>query len=142
MPAIETAPSTNEGPGGAEIQDETESTNIASDINESESQEITEAGADATAPIDLEGRIVVVGDADWLSNSRLTVMYNEDLALNMVGWLTGGNESTITIRPRARRASRITLTDTQGWGVFYATVLLLPELVLLSGLMIWWRRRR
>ena len=142
MPAIETAPSTNEGPGGAEIQDETESTNIASDINESESQEITEAGADATSPIDLEGRIVVVGDADWLSNSRLTVMYNEDLALNMVGWLTGGNESTITIRPRARRASRITLTDTQGWGVFYATVLLLPELVLLSGLMIWWRRRR
>ncbi len=142
MPAIETAPSTNEGPGGAEIQDETEGTNIASDINESESQEITEAGADATSPIDLEGRIVVVGDADWLSNSRLTVMYNEDLALNMVGWLTGGNESTITIRPRARRASRITLTDTQGWGVFYATVLLLPELVLLSGLMIWWRRRR
>ena len=142
MPAIETAPNTNEGPGGAEIQDETEGTNIASDINESESQEITEAGADATAPIDLEGRIVVVGDADWLSNSRLTVMYNEDLALNMVGWLTGGNESTITIRPRARRASRITLTDTQGWGVFYATVLLLPELVLLSGLMIWWRRRR
>ncbi len=142
MPAIETAPSTNEGPGGAEIQDETESTNIASDINESESQEITEAGANATAPTDLEGRIVVVGDADWLNNSRLTVMYNEDLALNMVGWLTGGNESTITIRPRARRASRITLTDTQGWGVFYATVLLLPELVLLSGLMIWWRRRR
>lgn len=142
MPAIETAPSTNEGPGGAEIQDETESTNIASDINESESQEITEAGANATAPTDLEGRIVVVGDADWLNNSRLTVMYNEDLALNMVGWLTGGNESTISIRPRARRASRITLTDTQGWGVFYATVLLLPELVLLSGLMIWWRRRR
>jgi len=142
MPAIETAPSTNEGPGGAEIQDETESTNIASDINESESQEITEAGANATAPTDLEGRIVVVGDADWLNNSRLTVMYNEDLALNMVGWLTGGNESTISIRPRARRSSRITLTDTQGWGVFYATVLLLPELVLLSGLMIWWRRRR
>ena len=141
-PAIETTPSTNDGPGVAETQDVSEGADIASNINESGSQEITEDGSGATPPTDLEGRIVVVGDADWLNNSRLTVMYNEDLALNMVGWLTGGNESTITIRPRARRASRITLTDTQGWGVFYATVLLLPELVLLSGLMIWWRRRR
>ena len=141
-PAIETTPSTNDGPGVAETQDASEGADIASNINESESQGITGDGSGATPPTDLEGRIVVVGDADWLNNSRLTVMYNEDLALNMVGWLTGGNESTITIRPRARRASRITLTDTQGWGVFYATVLLLPELVLLSGLMIWWRRRR
>lgn len=141
-PAIETTPSTNDGPGVAETQDVSEGADIASNINESGSQEITEDGSGATPPTDLEGRIVVVGDADWLNNSRLTVMYNEDLALNMVGWLTGGNESTITIRPRARRSSRITLTDTQGWGVFYATVLLLPELVLLSGLMIWWRRRR
>ncbi len=141
-PAIETTPSTNDGPGVAETQDVSEGTDIASNINESESQGITGDGSGATPPTDLEGRIVVVGDADWLNNSRLTVMYNEDLALNMVGWLTGGNESTITIRPRARRSSRITLTDTQGWGVFYATVLLLPELVLLSGLMIWWRRRR
>ena len=141
-PAIETTPSTNDGPGVAETQDASEGADIASNINESKSQEITGDGSGATPPTDLEGRIVVVGDADWLNNSRLTVMYNEDLALNMVGWLTGGNESTITIRPRARRASRITLTDTQGWGVFYATVLLLPELVLLSGLMIWWRRRR
>ena len=141
-PAIETTPSTNDGPGVAETQDVSEGADIASNINESESQGITGDGSGATPPTDLEGRIVVVGDADWLNNSRLTVMYNEDLALNMVGWLTGGNESTITIRPRARRASRITLTDTQGWGVFYATVLLLPELVLLSGLMIWWRRRR
>ena len=141
-PAIETTPSTNDGPGVAETQDVSEGADIASNINESESQGITGDGSGATPPTDLEGRIVVVGDADWLNNSRLTVMYNEDLALNMVGWLTGGNESTITIRPRARRSSRITLTDTQGWGVFYATVLLLPELVLLSGLMIWWRRRR
>ena len=141
-PAIETTPSTNDGPGVAETQDVTEGADIASNINESGSQEIAGDGSGATPPTDLEGRIVVVGDADWLNNSRLSVMYNEDLALNMVGWLTGGNESTITIRPRARRASRITLTDTQGWGVFYATVLLLPELVLLSGLMSWWRRRR
>jgi len=95
-----------------------------------------------TAPLDLEGRIVVVGDAEWVNNSRLTLLFNEDLALSMVGWLTGGADESIAIRPRARRASRISLTEAQGWRVFYATVLLLPELVLLCGLTIWWRRRR
>lgn len=93
-------------------------------------------------PADLEGRVVVVGDAEWVNNSRLTLMFNEDLALNMVSWLTGGDAETIAIRPRTRRASRVSLTEAQGWRVFYATVLLLPELVLLCGLTIWWRRRR
>jgi len=98
--------------------------------------------AATSPPADLVGRMVVVGDAEWVSNSRLSMMFNEDLALNMVGWLTGGDEESLSIRPRARRSSRISLTEEQGWGVFYATVLLLPELVLLCGLMIWWRRRR
>ena len=122
--------------------DTTETTDPDDDVTGSEAQDPPAPDAAMTPPADLEGRIVVVGDAEWVSNSRLTVLYNEDLALNMVGWLTGGAEETIAIRPRVRRASRITLTEAQGWGVFYATVLLLPELVLLCGLVIWWRRRR
>ncbi len=143
-------PETTDDPGAA---DATEDPDTVADPVDSTAGPDTAAGSDTTAdvtapddgttpPADLEGRIVVVGDADWVNNSRLTVLYNEDLALNMVTWLTGGAEETISIRPRSRRASRITLTDAQGWGVFYATVLLLPELVLLCGLVIWWRRRR
>lgn len=122
--------------------DAAENTDTAGDVPGSEPQETAAPDAGATPPADLEGRIVVVGDADWVNNSRLTVLYNEDLALNMVAWLNGDAEETISIRPRTRRASRITLTEAQGWGVFYATVLLLPELVLLCGLAVWWRRRR
>jgi len=98
-------------------------------------------GGETTPPDDLEGRLVVFGDSDWVRNEKLTVLYNEDLLLNTVGWLAG-QEELISIRPRQRRASRVTLTTGEQWAVFHLTVLLLPEIVLLAGLAIWWRRRR
>ena len=158
-PAIDTAPDVS---GASDTEDESES-GAADSEDESETGEADDETALATDAVDdtepdvmpeliatpepatpsnLEGRVVVVGDAEWVNNSRLTLMFNEDLALNMVGWLTGGDAETIAIRPRARRASRISLTQDEGWAVFYAVVLLLPELVLLAGLAIWWRRRR
>jgi ABC-type uncharacterized transport system involved in gliding motility auxiliary subunit len=136
-PAIDTAPGTSGDPGEG-----TDTAAAATDPDPAPTTDPDPAPATDTPPADLEGRLVVVGDVEWVNNSRLTLMFNEDLALSMVGWLTGGADESISIRPRARRASRISLTEAQGWGVFYATVLLLPELVLLCGLAIWWRRRR
>jgi ABC-type uncharacterized transport system involved in gliding motility auxiliary subunit len=94
--------------------------------------------ASATDP---EGRIVVFGDSEWVDNSNLSLYYNQDLFLNSVSWLAG-EADLISIRPRATRASRIVLTESESWSVFYISVLLLPEIVLLAGLFIWWRRRR
>ena len=153
-PAIETAPETTaaggdeanpEDPAAAAQEPEPSAGDVAGappDAAGGAEPDAPQEPAGSGPPADLEGRLVVVGDAEWVNNSRLSLLYNEDLALNMVGWLTGGAEETIAIRPRARRASRISLTEAQGWAVFYSTVLLLPELVLLSGLVIWWRRRR
>jgi len=94
-----------------------------------------------TPPVDREGRIVVFGDSEWVNNSNLSLYYNQDLFLNSVNWLAG-EADLISIRPRATRASRIVLTESESWAVFYISVLLLPEIVLLAGLAIWWRRRR
>lgn len=99
------------------------------------------AALDATeAPADLEGRLVVFGDSDWVSNRSLNLYYNQDLFLNTVGWL-GGEEEVISIRPRATRASQVMLTSDQIQTVFYMTVLLLPELILVCGMLIWLGRR-
>lgn len=98
-------------------------------------------GAEAAPPEDLEGRLVVFGDSDWVSNQYLGLYFNQDLFLNAVGWLAG-EEELISIRPRRTRASRVVLTEAESWAVFYSSVLLLPELVLIAGLAIWWRRRR
>ena len=102
-----------------------------------------EGGGEASdsAPADLEGRVVVFGDSDWITNGLLGRYFNEDLLLNAVGWL-GGEEELISIRPRNTRASRVMLTQGQSTAVFYTTVLLLPELILFSGMMLWLRRGR
>lgn len=98
------------------------------------------ADPDAEAPLDLEGRLVVVGDSDWANNRYLGNFYNEDLFLNVVSWLAG-EEELISIRPRRTRSSFVMLTQQESTAVFYLTVLLLPELVLFAGMFVWFGRR-
>jgi ABC-type uncharacterized transport system involved in gliding motility auxiliary subunit len=94
----------------------------------------------AEAPLDMEGRLVVVGDSEWANNRYLGNFYNQDLFLNTVTWLAG-EEELISIRPRTTRSSRVMLTQQESTAVFYLTVLLLPELVLFCGMFVWFGRR-
>lgn len=93
---------------------------------------------------DEEGRastkIVVFGDSDFVNNAWISRMYNADLLLNAINWLAG-EEEYISIRPKATRGSRVTMTPQETRNVFYFSVLILPEALLLFGLAIWWRRR-
>jgi len=98
------------------------------------------ADPDAEAPLDLEGRLVVVGDSEWANNRYVGNFYNQDLFLNVVSWLAG-EEELISIRPRRTRSSSVMLTQQESTAVFYLTVLLLPELVLFAGMFVWFGRR-
>lgn len=91
-------------------------------------------------PAGLEGRLVVFGDSVWLSNRYINNYFNQDLFLNTIGWLAG-EEELISIRPRQTRASQVMLTSNESQVVFYVTVLLLPELILFCGMLVWLRRR-
>ncbi|MBX3025525.1 GldG family protein [bacterium] len=87
-----------------------------------------------------EARIAVFGSSDFASNQNLEgTFYNQDLLLNTVGWLAGQSD-LVSIRPRAMRASRVSFTEREGTAIFYLSVLVLPELLLLAGLLVWWRR--
>lgn len=88
---------------------------------------------------DGEFEMVVFGDATFVSNRFLRQLFNDALALSAVGWLAG-QEELISIVPRAVRASRAHLSADEGRTVFYLSVLVLPELVLLCGIAVWWRR--
>jgi len=86
-----------------------------------------------------ETKLVVVGDSDFATNQFLPQVFNRDLLLNIMNWL-GGQEELIAIRPRAIEASRAQLTADESRRIFYLSVLIMPELLLLVGLTVWWRR--
>lgn len=87
-----------------------------------------------------ETRIVVFGSAQFADNREIEGTYfNRDLLLNSFAWLAG-EADLVSIRPRAMRASRAQFTPEQGTIIFYLSVLLIPQLLLLTGIAVWWRR--
>jgi len=88
-----------------------------------------------------ETRIVAFGDADFASNANLRTLYNLDLIMNAIHW-AAENDSEITLRPKNRPAPvqfPIPLTDTLQ--TLYGVGLLVPELLLVVGGIVWLRRR-
>lgn len=91
---------------------------------------------------DKEMRVVVFGDSDFVSNQYIAQpVGNRDLALNIVQWLVG-QESKITIRPKQREKSTITmLTEDKVMLLTFGSLNLLPLLLIGVGLSVWSLRR-
>jgi ABC-type uncharacterized transport system involved in gliding motility auxiliary subunit len=85
-------------------------------------------------------RMVVFGDTDFADNQYLENFFNRDFIMNAVDWLAG-EANSISIRPRTLRASRFELTIGEFDVVFVMSVLLLPELLLIIGIAVWYERR-
>jgi ABC-type uncharacterized transport system involved in gliding motility auxiliary subunit len=83
-------------------------------------------------------RVVVFGDSTWIRNDSLGSLGNRDLALNVVNWVTG-EEGSVAIGPKRMRASRDAFPQ-ETLNIILALSFLGPEMLLLLGLFIWWRR--
>ena len=100
-----------------------------------------EADAGPAAPEPPEGRLLVVGDADFIGNNlALAPLGNADLFLNMVNWLTE-DEDLIAIRPRSSGDRRITMTAAQVRNTVLLSLVFLPGFFLVWGVAVWWSRR-
>jgi ABC-type uncharacterized transport system involved in gliding motility auxiliary subunit len=86
-----------------------------------------------------QGRVVVVGSADWATASMLNRYGNRDLLLNMVNWLSA-DEDLISIRPKEPEDRRLNVKPSQFW-VLYVTSFLPSLGVLAAGIMVWLKRR-
>ncbi|MGH9347209.1 MAG: GldG family protein [Vicinamibacterales bacterium] len=92
----------------------------------------------ATPP---QTRIAVFGDSDFGSNAYAGTVGNADFFMNAVNWLTA-QETLIAIRPREPGDSRLTITPQQVAAVWWFSVLLVPAIIVGTGVYAWSRRRR
>lgn len=85
-------------------------------------------------------RLIVFGDADFASNSFFPYLSNADLILGSIAWLRG-EERGPSVKPLAETLPTVALTNRQMQAIFILCVLLLPGLVMIAGIVVWWRRR-
>lgn len=86
------------------------------------------------------GRIAVFGSADFISNVFLEFSGNRDFFLNTLNWVSG-DENLISIRPKKSNAGNLTITSRQVDLIFIIIVVIIPAVILFSGLAVWWKRR-
>ena len=101
---------------------------------------IAAAGTYNTGKENSQGRFVVLGSSSWLANGFINFNGNNDLALNTINWLSS-DEDLISIRPKEREDRRITMTRAQLSWVRATSQFLLPMIVVVAGVAVWWKRR-
>ena len=101
---------------------------------------IAAAGTYNTGKENSQGRFVVIGSSGWAANRFLDFNGNDDLALNAVNWLAS-DEDLISIRPKPQDDRRITMTRGQLSFVRATSQFILPLVVVVAGVGVWWKRR-
>ena len=86
-------------------------------------------------------RAVVVGNGSFLSNAFVGNGGNRDLGVNIVNWLAG-DDYLIAIQPRSSADSEINIGHVTLYLIAFAFLLALPLAFMITGAVIWWRRRR
>lgn len=98
------------------------------------------AGTYNTGKENANGRFVVVGSSRWITNGFLRFNGNRDLILNMMNWLSA-DVDLISIRPKEPTDNRINMTSRQMNLVFYESIVFIPLVIVIAGVMVWWKRR-
>jgi ABC-type uncharacterized transport system involved in gliding motility auxiliary subunit len=90
---------------------------------------------------DRQQRVIVVGNGSFLSNTYLGNGGNLQLGTAIVNWLTA-EDTLIAIDPRPAPDSRLEIGQVTLYAIALGFLLVLPLFFVMTGAIIWWRRRR
>ena len=88
-----------------------------------------------------EQRIIVLGDSDFLSNTYLGNVGNLDMGLRIFNWLLQ-NDQYIDIPPKTATDKTLTLSPTTVAIIGFGFLIVVPLVLLISGIVIWRLRKR
>ncbi|MDB4973269.1 MAG: Mucin 2 precursor [Myxococcaceae bacterium] len=94
------------------------------------------------APKQLGGRLIVIGDSDWLQPELLhqPQLANVDLLASFTGFLTE-RQALISIAPRKVDAQAMMITEEDLFSLLLRVVFVMPLAALILGVGVWWQRR-
>jgi ABC-2 type transport system permease protein len=87
-----------------------------------------------------EGRLVVMGTSSFMDDSIISEGGNLNLFYNMTQWLLG-QEDRISILPKQIDLTRVTITPAVGNRIRILVFIIYPLIILVTGAVIWFRRR-
>jgi ABC-type uncharacterized transport system involved in gliding motility auxiliary subunit len=85
-------------------------------------------------------RIVILGDGDFLSNTYLGNQGNLNIGSNIINWLSN-DDNFIKIPSSSSPDSQITISELHGAFIGLIFLIILPLALLISGIVIWLKRR-
>ncbi|MDD1420619.1 Gldg family protein [Dolichospermum sp. ST_sed1] len=88
-----------------------------------------------------ESRLVVFGNSNFAVDGLFEQQLNGDVFLNSVSWLSQQNQQLLSIRPKEPKNRRIIISTSQANWLTIAAVFVLPLIGLVTGFVIWWKRR-
>jgi hypothetical protein len=92
-----------------------------------------------------DGRLALVGDADFASDAYISLLGNKDLLVSILGWLS--EEQAVGARPQEAATklgpvSPVFVSDRLARVIFVTTVIAQPLLFLVVGAVVVTSRRR
>lgn len=97
------------------------------------------AGSNANAK--KEQRVIIVGDGDFVSNSFLGNGGNLDLGVNMINWLSH-DDTLVSIPAKTTPDRNLELSQATQLMIGLGFLLLIPAMLIGSGVVIWLKRRK
>jgi ABC-type uncharacterized transport system involved in gliding motility auxiliary subunit len=131
---------------------ETDLDAITNQTQSSEPPQIqADEGVDLIGPVSLAmtaedtqkgSRLVVFGDSQFASDTFFNQLGNGDMFVNSVDW-AAQQENLISLTPKDEVQRLLIPPGRYAMNlILLATVFILPGVVLLAGVIVWWQRRR